>query len=129
MSGPGRSGGGGAERQAPPRLVFERELLYGEAVEIVAEVMEDHGISQSELARRLGRTPARVNHLLNGRENITLRTLADLGHALGLRFELAPIPFVDRSGTPASKDPPPPESLSKRRRRVAETTGAEAPEL
>lgn len=98
-----------------PRLTFERELLFGEAIETVAAMLASQGISQRELAERLGRSEARVSRILHGGENTTLKTIADLGYALGIRFALVPVPFADRDGTPAVDDPPAPDWLSRQR--------------
>src|SRR5687768_11105285 len=90
------------------RRLYERELLYGEAIETISALLKTHAISQKELARRLEVSEARVSRILTGRENLTLKTVADLGWALGVRLSLAPVPFDDRADTPAQNDPPPP---------------------
>ena len=102
-----------------PRLAHEEELLLGEAVETVVDLLESHGITQRQLAERLGVGEARVSRILSGRENATLKTLAALGDALGVRFAVVAIPYADRSGTPAADDPPPPAWLASQRRRIA----------
>jgi transcriptional regulator with XRE-family HTH domain len=107
-----------------PRLAYEEELLRGEAVEVIADLLADHGISRKRLAERLGVGEARVSRILSGRENATLATIAELGDALGVRFALVPIPYEDREGTPAADDPPPPEWLDRRRLRIADTERA-----
>jgi len=116
-----------SDAQVPPRLTYERELLFGEAIETVAALLASQGISQRELAERLGRSEARVSRILNGGENTTLKTIADLGYALGIRFTLAPVPFADRTGTPAADDEPAPEWLARQRRHRAGNAPAEAP--
>lgn len=103
----------------PLRLEYERELLFGEAIEIVAALLESHGISQRELAERLELSEARVSRLLQGAENVTLKTIADVGYALGIRFTLAPVPFDDRRGTPAAEDPVPPGWIDRQRHGLA----------
>ncbi len=90
-------------------------------------MLESHGISQRELARRLDMDEAQVSRILGGRTNVTLKTIAELGWALGLRFGLTPIPFDDRSETPAAADPDPPKWLARLRRRIADTRTASAP--
>jgi len=102
-----------------PRLAYEEELLRGEAVEVIADLLDEHGISRRQLAERLGVGEPRVSRILSGRENATLGTIAELGDALGVRFALVPIPYEDRAGTPAAGDPPPPEWLDRSRLRVA----------
>jgi transcriptional regulator with XRE-family HTH domain len=98
------------------RKVFEEELLFGESTDTIEALLESIRVSQRELARRLGVSEGRVSQLLSGRENLTLRTLGALGWALGVRFELNPVPMADRAGTPAQADPPSPAWLSQLRR-------------
>lgn len=95
------------------RRDVERELLYGETVETMRALFESVGLTQRDLARRLGVSDARMSRILSGRENLTLRTLADLGWAAGVRFEVVAVPFEDRSGSPAAGDPPPPPWLRR----------------
>lgn len=49
--------------------------------------MDDLGVSKSELAKRLGKQNARISKLLNGSSNMTIGTLAEVIHALGLTPE------------------------------------------
>jgi transcriptional regulator with XRE-family HTH domain len=107
-----------SDQQVSPRLVFERDLLFGEAIETVAALLASNEISQRELAERLKRSEPRVSLLLKGGENVTLKTIADLGYALGIRFALVPIPFEDRDGTPAEEDPDPPAWIDRQRRQT-----------
>jgi transcriptional regulator with XRE-family HTH domain len=116
------------EAEPSPRLIYERELLFGEAIETVAALLESQGISQRELAERMGRSEARVSRILNGGENTTLKTIADLGYALGIRFTCVPIPFADRSGTPAADDPPAPAWIARQRRSRAGSPLSEVPD-
>jgi len=115
------------ETEPSPRLTYERELLFGEAIETVAALLESQEISQRELADRIGRSEARVSRILKGGENTTLKTIADLGYALGIRFTLAPVPFADRTDTPAADDPPAPEWIARQRHGRAGSSLAEAP--
>lgn len=55
--------------------------------------MQEQGISQRDLARRLRRSEPWISRVLNGRENTTLKTVAELAWALGLRLRLAPEPL------------------------------------
>jgi transcriptional regulator with XRE-family HTH domain len=90
---------------------YEHELLYSEVIEHLRAIITSLGVSQHALAERLGVSDARVSRIMTGRENLTLRTLADLGWALGLRFEVVAVPLADRDSTPADQDPPPPAWL------------------
>jgi transcriptional regulator with XRE-family HTH domain len=93
------------------RRTYEEELLFGEATDTVDALIESLKISQRELARRLGVSEGRVSQVLSGGENLTLRSLAALGWAVGVRFELRPVPMANRAGTPAESDPPAPAWL------------------
>ncbi len=95
------------------RRVFEEEFLLGEATDTVAGLVEALGIPQRELAERLGVSAGRVSQILSGDENLTLRSLAALGWALGVRFGLTPTPVADRRSTPAEHDPPAPAWLGR----------------
>jgi hypothetical protein len=55
--------------------------------------MREQGISQRDLARRLGRSEPWISRVLNGRENTTLKTVAEVAWGLGLRLRLAPEPL------------------------------------
>lgn len=107
-----------------PHIIYEQELLSSAVINVVGGLLETHGITRRELARRLEVKESRVSRILNGRENMTLATIASLGRALGVRFALAPIPYDDRGNTPAADDPPPPRWLAGRRRLIAEATTA-----
>lgn len=94
-------------------------MLREEAMEVIGAIVGSVGLTQRELAGRLKVSEARVSRLLNGRENLTLRTIADLGWATGLRFDVVAVPFEDRTGTPAEHDPPPPRWLARHAGRLA----------
>lgn len=72
------------ESDANAKLVAE-ELLIAEVTEAIWEAMEDAGCSKTELAQRMGATKGYVSQVLNGSRNMTLRTLADICHALKLK--------------------------------------------
>lgn len=60
--------------------------------EALFALMEQQGISRSELARRLGSSPAYVTKILRGNTNFTLATMSRLSRAVGadLRIQLEP---------------------------------------
>lgn len=94
------------------RRVFEEERLVAEATDTLAALVEEAGLSQRELAARLGVSEGRISHILSGGTNLTLRSLAALAWALGVEFKLCPQAMRDRRGTPAEGDPPTPAWLS-----------------
>ncbi len=73
--------------KASARLL-EQELLLTSATELVCQLMGEKNVSKSDLARRIGKSKAFVTQLLNGRRNMTLRTLADLCWALDTRLHI-----------------------------------------
>lgn len=72
------------------RRVFEQERLIVEVTEAIAALLKEQNVSRSELARRIGTSPAFVTKLLRGDNNFTLRTLSDVFFALnrGARISL-----------------------------------------
>lgn len=69
------------------RLLREEELIL-EVTEAVSVVMQEEGISKTQLAKRLGKTKGFISQLLSGGRNLTLRTLARLVDALGYRVTI-----------------------------------------
>lgn len=71
------------------RLVAEETALL-EASELVAACLEDRHIKKSTLADRLGVSRSEVTQRLNGKRNLTVRTLGAMLHELGyrLRFDV-----------------------------------------
>lgn len=65
---------------------YAQERCIVAVTEALAEAISNAGISNTELARRLGVTPARVSHILSER-NLTLKSVADVLWACGLEFE------------------------------------------
>jgi len=56
--------------------------------EALYAAMQDQGLSEADLARRLGVSRQYVNKFLAGRANISLRTLVRLAYALGLDIDI-----------------------------------------
>ena len=77
---------------AEGRRLLEQERVLLEVTEIICKLMEASGVSKSQLARSLSKSPAFVTKILNGTNNFTLRTLSDVFLALGksLHVELGP---------------------------------------
>lgn len=70
------------------RRLYERESLAFDASEMIAFLMAEKDMNKAQLARAIGKSRAYVTQLLSGSRNMTIHTMADLGLALGYRFEL-----------------------------------------
>src|SRR5436309_13312777 len=67
---------------------LRQEELILDATEALARALRSSGLTQSELAARLGKTKGFVSQILGGGKNLTLRTLADVAGALGYRVQI-----------------------------------------
>ncbi len=65
--------------------LFAQERLIMEVTEAVWKVMQDSGVTKSELAQRMQTTKGYVSQVMSGSRNMTLRTLSDICFALGGR--------------------------------------------
>lgn len=64
-------------------FVFKLEGKILELTEEICKAMKISGISKSDLARKMGTSPAAVSKLLQGNSNFTLKTLMKLSECLG----------------------------------------------
>jgi transcriptional regulator with XRE-family HTH domain len=87
------------------RLKYERTLLRLLVAARIENLLDGLNLRQVDLAKRIGKSSAWVSKLLSGRQNLTLDTLAEIGWALGVRWDpqVQPAP---RENTPAAADPP-----------------------
>ena len=92
-----------AEFDRDPDHVLEDVLI--DVTEQIAATMEDRGITRKELARRMGVKPPVITRLLNGPDNVTLRTLLRVAFALDMVIDV-------ELGKP--------EALAQRREAIAE---------
>jgi len=72
---------------------YKLESMELEVTERILQVMEEKGITRSELAERLGVSKAAVSKLFNNGSNMTLKRLLTIAEALGqeLRVNLGPV--------------------------------------
>jgi transcriptional regulator with XRE-family HTH domain len=70
------------------RRLLQQEDAILDVTELICEIMDETGVSRSELAKRLGTTRGYVTQLLDGSANMTICKVADIFTALGnkLRF-------------------------------------------
>jgi transcriptional regulator with XRE-family HTH domain len=70
---------------------YDRELRARAAL-ILRDAMDVQGLSQGQLAVRLGISQSAISQMLNGRGNLTLQTLSYLAAELGYTVEIAATP-------------------------------------
>lgn len=64
------------------KRAFEQERLILDVTELISATMDKVDVRKTDLARRLNRTKGYVTQLLDGRANMTLRTISDVMWAL-----------------------------------------------
>jgi len=57
----------------------------------IADAMEAHGVSQKELAKRMGKCTSEISEWLSGNRNFTIDTITDISEALGV--DLLNLPY------------------------------------
>lgn len=67
--------------------VVEQERLIAETTARIHRALDDEGMTQADLARALGVTRAAITQMLDGRRNLTLRTVAKAMYVLNCRIE------------------------------------------
>lgn len=85
-----------AKASEDPDFLFQ--LKAQDVAVTLARAVAEAGLTQAQLAKKLGWKPSRVSHVLSGAGNLTLRTLFDI--CTVLRFELDVVlraPHVQRS--------------------------------
>jgi len=65
------------------QLEYKHELAISAFTNAIARLMADQGLSQSDLARRLGVSRAHISQLLQHKSSPTLRTMVQIANALG----------------------------------------------
>src|SRR5262245_58561677 len=65
---------------------YQQERAIYEVTELLESVMEEQGITRAELAKRLGQSKSWVTQLLDGEQNKTIRTVADVFALLGREY-------------------------------------------
>lgn len=62
----------------------QQELIV-DVTEAIYKMMASKGITKADLARKSGLSKSRITKLLNGSANMTLRSIADIAFALGVK--------------------------------------------
>jgi transcriptional regulator with XRE-family HTH domain len=73
--------------------LYQQERAILEMTEIICELMQEQNVTRSELAKRLGTTKGYITQLLDGRTNMSIRTMSDVFAALdrSLHFQEGPL--------------------------------------
>lgn len=70
-------------------VVMASERLIFNTTEDILLAMQDADMSQSDLAKKMGRSKAFICQVLDGTRNLTLKTLSDISYALGAEVRLS----------------------------------------
>jgi transcriptional regulator with XRE-family HTH domain len=81
---------------------FQQERIILELAILIRRLLKEKGLSKADLAARLGKSKAFVTQILNGRANMTLRTISDVMCALGHSLSLAAGPLEVRATEPGT---------------------------
>lgn len=85
--------------------LYQQERVILETSDLISDLLDRTGITKAELAERLGRSKSYVTQLLNGRANMTLRTISDVMWALDSNLEISAAPLsIHSSGTADMQD-------------------------
>lgn len=76
----------GRNRTAGLDVKVEQEALIQSIASIFSDAMEEQGLDKATLADRLDTSRPNVTQLLRGDRNMSLRTIATLAFALGVRI-------------------------------------------
>jgi transcriptional regulator with XRE-family HTH domain len=72
---------------------YERERAILEVTILIRRILKEENLTKSDLASRMGRSKSYVTQLLDGRANMTVRTIADVMTALGRSLHFAEGPL------------------------------------
>ena len=85
----------------PERMkAFQQERLILEVTELISRLMEEQSVSKTQLADRLGKTKGYITQLLDGRANMTLRTVSDVLFVLGRTLVVSDVPLTISTAWP-----------------------------
>lgn len=82
-------------------LAWQQEKLILSVTERMCELMEVRNVSRAELARQLGTSNSYVARILDGTQNMTLRTVSNIFTLLGHELVLGIQPLT--KSTPAAR--------------------------
>jgi hypothetical protein len=79
--------------------LYQQERAILEFTELLCQIMDEEEVTRSELARRLGKTKGYITQLLDGRTNMTVRTMSDVFGVLdrAVHFQDGPLSVAVQS--------------------------------
>ena len=77
-----------------PEMKLQMEMSVAIANRIY-EILEAKGMTQKELAQKLGKTETEVSRWLSGTHNLTLSTICKISAALGEEIVIVPKPALE----------------------------------
>jgi len=83
--------------------LYQQEWLILEVTELIGSLMEEKNIKKKDLADRLDRSKGYITQLLDGRANMTLRTVADVMWALDASLAVSAYPLGFESSFESSE--------------------------
>jgi len=76
---------------------FQQERVILEVAILIRKLLKEKKLTKADLAARLGKSKAFVTQLLDGRANMTLRTISDVMCALGQSLRVFSVPLEVRA--------------------------------
>lgn len=73
--------------------LYQQERVILETSDLISDLLDRTGVTRAELAERLDRSKSYVTQLLNGRANMTLRTISDVMWALDSNLVISAAPL------------------------------------
>src|SRR5947209_19650103 len=73
--------------------LFQQERVILDVAILIRKLLKEKGLTKADLATRLGKSKAFITQLLDGRANMTLRTISDVMCALGNSLVVSPGPL------------------------------------
>lgn len=93
------------EQQAEYDKAYAEAALAGSLAELVYNLRDEAGITQTELARRMGTTQSSIARIESGGNTPTIYLLDKLGKALGTPLTLSAAGHAVTFGLPETTDP------------------------
>lgn len=67
-------------------LIYAEEFAVAHVALVLSDLLENCNITQRQLAKQVGVSEGRISQILSADANLTVKTLARIGHVLGHRF-------------------------------------------